>query len=66
MPQMVTETRTVTVNVPTQEQREGMRTVYKTVYDPKEETYTVMVPYTEEREATRTVCKTVVDPKEET
>ena len=66
VPTMVTETRTVTVNVPTQEQRQGTRTVCKTVFEPKEETYTVMVPTTEQREGTRTVCNTVAEPKEET
>ena len=61
VPQMVTETRTVTVNVPVQEERQGTRTVCKTVSEPQEQTYTVMVPYTEERQGTRTVCKTVTE-----
>ncbi len=46
VPQTVTETRTVTVNVPVQEQRQGTRTVCKTVYDSQEQSYTVMVPAT--------------------
>ncbi|MCP4171364.1 MAG: hypothetical protein GY758_11395, partial [Fuerstiella sp.] len=55
---MVTETRTITVNVPHREQRQGTRTVCKTVNDQVEQTYTVCVPYQEQVQGTRTVCKT--------
>jgi len=50
VPQTVMQTKTITVNVPTQEQRQGSRTVSKTVYDTQEESYTVCVQKQETRE----------------
>ena len=56
---------TYSVMVPVQVERNGMRTVRRTVVEPKEQTYTVMVPVQVARQATRTVTKTVYDTQEQ-
>ena len=66
VPQTVMQPKTMTVMVPHKEQRQGSRTVCKTVYNTVNEQYTVMVPHQEQRQGTRTVCKTVYDSRQQT